>query len=283
MSNFGSYGVLQQATVPQDRLARAVEEVTYRGFAVVAEAIPDDTVASLNRRLDDVYAVQCEEVGGEAALLKLSDADIVRCPLAYDPEFLALAQHPTIIDAAKMLVGSNIVLLMQNGVINRPDRVQAQTRWHRDLNYQHWVCSQPLAMGALVCLEDFNAETGGTLFIPGSHKFPQMPSEELVKASEEIVTAPRGSILLFDSMAFHRAGLNRSQRIRRGVNHVIGAPILNQQIDIPRMLGADAPAEPWLAGYLGYRWNPAADVKNWRLQKLAQLRGRHQAAAGKTT
>lgn len=282
MSNFGSYGVLQQATVPQDRLARAVEEVIYRGFAVVSEAIPDDIVASLNRRLDNVYATQCEEVGGEAALLELSDADIVRCPLAYDPEFLALAQHPTIIEAAKMLVGSNIVLLMQNGVINRPDRVQAQTRWHRDLNYQHWVCSQPLAMGALVCLEDFNEETGGTLFIPGSHKFPQMPSEDLVKASEEIVTAPKGSILLFDAMAFHRAGLNRSQRIRRAINHVIGAPILNQQIDIPRMLGGTAPAESWLAGYLGYRWNPAADVKNWRLEKLAQLRERHQPVGGKT-
>ena len=95
--------------------------------------------------------------------------------------------------------------------------------------------------------------------------------------------APKGSILLFNSMAFHRAGLNRSQRIRRAVNHVvIGAPILNQQIDIPRMLGGEAPAEPWLAGYLGYRWNPAADVKNWRLEKLAQLRGSRQAVAGKT-
>ncbi len=64
---------------------------------------------------------------------------------------------------------------MQNGVINRPERVQAQTGWHRDLNYQHWVPSKPLAVSALVCLEDFNVETGGTAFLPSSHKFEAFP------------------------------------------------------------------------------------------------------------
>ncbi|HZZ70377.1 MAG TPA: hypothetical protein VFE18_19580, partial [Phenylobacterium sp.] len=57
---------------------------------------------------------------------------------------------------------------------------------------------------------------------------------------------------------------------RRAVNHVIGAPILTQQVDIPAMLDREAPADPWQAGYLGYRWNPTRDVSAWRRQRIAQ-------------
>ena len=67
---------------------------------------------------------------------------------------------------------------------------------------------------------------------------------------------PRGSVIVFNSMVFHRAGINRSGRIRRAVNHVIGAPILAQQVDMPAMLGREAPSDPWLAGYLGLSLEP---------------------------
>jgi ectoine hydroxylase-related dioxygenase (phytanoyl-CoA dioxygenase family) len=200
----------------------------------------------------------------------MNDADIARCLLAYSGDYLRLAQHPRLIVLARAMLGENFVLLMQNGVINRPDRVQFQTSWHRDLNYQHWVCSRSLAISALVCLEDFSPETGGTTFLPGSHRFENFPSEDIVTRFEETPVLPAGSMILFDSMTFHRAGLNRSGRIRRAVNHVLGAPILAQQIDIPSMLDRPPPADPWLAGYLGYKWNPKASVTGWRLQKIVQ-------------
>jgi ectoine hydroxylase-related dioxygenase (phytanoyl-CoA dioxygenase family) len=280
MSVQGSYGVVEKTDTSANQLDAIVEAISYRGVAVVPGAISDELVIRLNDRLDAVYVEQCDEVGGEATLLELADADIVRCPLAYDPEFLTLARHPVIVEVAQRVIGPSFVLLMQNGIINRPDREQAQTRWHRDLNYQHWVCSRPLAISALVCLEDFNRTTGGTVFLPGSHKFPQMPSDEIINLSETVVEAPKGSILLFDAMVFHRAGSNRSGRIRRGINHVIGAPILGQQIDIPQMLGGKVPTEPWVAGYLGFRWNPVPDVRTWRIQKLEQLRARRRDVAG---
>jgi hypothetical protein len=276
MEDFGSYGIMPSIAASGDAIDRLVEEVSVRGFAVMPGAIDSQAVQELNCRLDAAYAVQCDEVGGEPALLELQDADIVRCPLAYDNVFLSIAQHPAVMEVAKRLLGDNFVLLMQNGIINRPDRVQAQTRWHRDLNYQHWVSTSPLAVSFLVCLEDFNHNTGGTVFLPSSHKFEQFPSSDLVKRCEVAVEAPSGSILIFDSMAFHRAGVNSSNCIRRGINHVVGKPILGQQVDLPAVLGRAAPEDPWLAGYLGYRWNPVADVRNWRLRKLAQLRGAHR-------
>lgn len=263
-----SYGILHSTSAPSGPVGQIIESLQVRGFAVIPDALAMNQVDDLNERLDDVYLTQCNEVGGEASLLNIVDSDIVRCPLAYDSAFLDLAVNPLITSVAREALGQNIVLLMQNGIINRPNRPQPQTRWHRDLNYQHWVSSKPLAISALACLEDFTVETGGTVFLPASHKFKDFPSLELVEIAAVFIEARKGSIIVFDSMVFHRAGVNQSSRIRRGINHVIGAPILTQQICIPSMLAQPPPDDPWLAGYLGYRWNPVSSVRDWRLRKL---------------
>jgi ectoine hydroxylase-related dioxygenase (phytanoyl-CoA dioxygenase family) len=266
----GGYGI-EKATEASGSQALLIEELSIRGFAVLPDVLTPGETAGTNAALDEIYARQCAEVGGEQELQRLNDADIVRCPLAYDDLFLGLATHPRILEVARAVLGENVVLLMQNGVINRPDRPQFQTNWHRDLNYQHWVSTRPLAVSALVALEDFAAGTGGTAFLPGSHRFEPFPSPSLVAKGEVTPVAPAGSVIFFDSMVFHRAGRNRSELARRAVNHVIGMPILAQQVDIPAALGRAEPEDPRLAGYLGYRWNPVPDVAAWRRRKLAKL------------
>lgn len=267
-----AYGIAEEAKPAAGAIAGLVEQVIYRGYCVLPGVLAPEELAGLRDRLDRVYEVQCAELGGEEQLFELKDADIVRCPLAYDDEYLRLAQRPDVLAVVKHLLGENVVLLMQNGVINRPGRVQAQTRWHRDLNYQHWTSSEPLAISFIICLDPFGEETGGTMFLPGSHRVGAFPSDDLISAYEATVAAPAGSAIIFDSMAFHRAGANRSGQVRRGVNHVIGRPILAQQVDIPAMLRRPPPEDPWVAGYLGYRWRPVEDVLTWRLDRLARLR-----------
>ena len=280
MDRFGSYGIAATAKGAEaaGAFAPLLEEVAVRGFGVLPSLLADDKVDQLNVLMDEIYARQCAEVGGDAVLADMNDADIARCLLAYSDAYFELATHPTLMALARAVLGENFVLLMQNGVINRPGRQQFQARWHRDLNYQHWVCSRPIALSALVCLEDFNVETGGTAFLPGSHLIEHFPSEAIVAMSEVTPVLPRGSVIVFNSMVFHRAGINRSGRIRRAVNHVIGAPILAQQVDIAAMLGGEAPSDPWLAGYLGYRWNPARDVAAWRSQRMTPSASAHSAA-----
>lgn len=256
-----------------------IEQLKQRGAAVLPDALLPPAVRKLAAALDPVYRRQCDEVGGEALLRELDDADIARCPLAYDDAFLDLAQHPAITGVARRLLGEHIVLLMQNGILNRPGAPHAQARWHRDLNHQRWVSSAPLALSALVCLDDFTAENGATLFLPQSHLAAEFPPGGV----ETALTASAGSIIFMNAMTFHRAGSNRSAVLRRAVNHVIGVPILAQAIDLPAALGRQPPPDPWLAAYLGYRWNPAPDARAWRLRKhslgtieiLSQQRPRH--------
>jgi ectoine hydroxylase-related dioxygenase (phytanoyl-CoA dioxygenase family) len=262
-----AYGVTKvtAAETPVEILA---EEVLRHGYVVVDSGLSRADLARYRERLDAVYAVQRQEIGGEDNLQRINDANVVRCLLAYDDVFLSLAVNPILLGVAERILGSHFVLLMQNGVINPPRQRHFQVHWHRDLNYQHWVSSRPLAVSALFCLDPFSRETGGTHVLAGTHLKEEFPSNTFVRRYEQVIEAEDGSIVLFDSMMFHRAGQNTSGIVRRAVNHVIGVPILAQQISIPDMLRGRHAEDVFLARYLGYRWNPRPSVLQWRQQKL---------------
>ncbi len=71
-----------------------------------------------------------------------------------------------------------------------------------------------------------------------------------------------------DAMLYHRAGQNKSNTLRRAINHVIGLPFMAQQIDIPAFAGNKLSVDEFSKSYFGYRWQPAKSVKHWRLRKL---------------
>ena len=78
------------------------------------------------------------------------------------------------------------------------------------------------------------------------------------------VVAERGSFIVFDSMLFHRAGVNRTDRVRRAVNQVYTIPLIAQQISLPAALGGRYNSDSQLARLLGYESAPAESVVAWR-------------------
>ena len=90
-----------------------------------------------------------------------------RCPLVYDEAFLALAAQAGVLALCRELLGDYVILMQQNGVINPSGQRHTQLAYHRDLPYQHFVSSRPLAISALFCIDPFTAETGATTVIPG--------------------------------------------------------------------------------------------------------------------
>lgn len=262
-----SYGVLEQEG-GGDTLALHAECIRLAGHTVVPGGFTAEQLADLRARLDAVLARQAEEFGGEARLAAIGDALTARCPLAYDDAFLRLATHDTVLALCRRLIGDYVVLLQQNGVINPPGEGHTQTAYHRDLPYQHFVSSRPLAVSALFCLDPFRASTGATLVLPGSHRVESFPSADATAKLEVAVEAPAGSFIVFDAMLFHRAGRNVSGGPRRAVNHVYGLPILAQQVSIAPLVADACAADPALARLLGQDAAPAASVLAWRERRL---------------
>jgi ectoine hydroxylase-related dioxygenase (phytanoyl-CoA dioxygenase family) len=271
------YGIAETAAA-SDAVDLHVEEIRLNGFTVVAEAIAPNARSRWCDLIDEVVARQAADAGGVEALAALGEAHTARAPLHLQRPFLDLARHPTVLAICERLLDGYVILNQQNAVVNPPAGEHFhQTAYHRDLPYQHFVSSRPLAVSALYCADRFDEENGATLMLPGSHRQEAFPSAELVARWERGVTAPAGSYLVFDSMLFHRAGVNRSPRKRRAVNHVYSRAFLKQQIVLPRLLGDDFTHDPALRRFLGYDSDPPESVEAW----LATRRARAATAVPK--
>ena len=262
-----THGVTErhQAATIQDA---ALEELLRDGFTVIRGAMTQDAVAYAAAGLDSLYDAQVAEFGA-GNIRRIRDNYIVRTMLAYDAFFLhEVACNPALLGLVKRVLGQNISLSSQVGILNPPDDRLYQIAWHRELQYQHLTTSRPIALQTLICIDRFDALTGGTFFLPGSHLHESFPSDGYVRAHETQIVAEPGDAVVFNALTYHRAGLNRSGRVRRAINNLYTLPILQQQINISRMLNGRYQDDPFLAGLLGYRWGAADSVLAWRTSHL---------------
>ena len=265
------YGIVERGVASGDA-ARIAERIRLAGYAVVPGGFSTAEITDFGTRLEQVMARQVEEFGGADRLASIGDALTARCPVAYDEAFLALAAHDRVLAICRELLGDYIILMQQNGVINPSGQRHTQVAYHRDLPYQHFVSSRPLAVSALFCIDPFTIDTGATTVIPGSHRMEQFPSDAVAAELDTPVSADPGSFIVFDSMVFHRAGENRSGRPRRAVNQVFSTPIIAQQISLPDALNGRYADDPALARLLGYDVAPARSVTAWRERRLARAK-----------
>jgi ectoine hydroxylase-related dioxygenase (phytanoyl-CoA dioxygenase family) len=212
-----------------------LEEFRILGYSVIEGVLASEELDVYRAELDRIYSVQ-EAALGKSYLQGINEEFLARALAAYSEEYANLACHPKMMEFVRKILGDYFILHLQNGIINMPDQEHHQSSWHRDLPYQNWVSSEPIGCNVFFCLDDFNQETGGTILLPFSHKVPFMPSAEYVQKHGIQVEAKAGSVLLFDSMMFHKAGYNKSNRIRRGVNALYGRAILRQQIDFTSIM-----------------------------------------------
>ena len=234
-----AYGIREREE-DGDALAFHAERIRAIGYSVLDSGISRQDVDRLGRSLDAILDRQVGEFGGLDRLLSIGDAYTARCPLVYDDEFVELVRHPTLLRLCRRVLGEYIQLMQQNGVINQPERHAPAEAYHRDLPYQHFVSSRPLALSALFCVDPFRVETGATTVLPGSHLRERFPSDDVAASLETPIEADPGAFIVFDSMLFHRAGVNRSGRPRRAVNHVFTVPIIAQQISLPAQVEGPA-------------------------------------------
>jgi ectoine hydroxylase-related dioxygenase (phytanoyl-CoA dioxygenase family) len=260
------------ATHTGDELSARIEEFDIQGYTVFHNLLNDEQILYAKQSLDKICEKQESEFGRDK-LHKINELDLARCPFAYDDFFLhQLILHPVIVSFIKLQLGDYFLLHLQNGIINRPNINHHQSSWHRDLPYQNYVVSKPIAIGALFCLDVFDTETGGTMVLPFSHRLEGIPSQEYLRKFETQVTAPVGSAIIFNSMLLHRAGFNRSQNVRRAVNTVYTVPIIKQQIDLPSFLKGRYADDVALRRMLGYESQSPGSVDDYRTNRLNRLK-----------
>ncbi len=260
-----SYGILLQneAATPCDT---AAQELTTLGYAVLDAGYTQDELKHISQGFEETH-VRYVAAHGMEQLKKVDEHNTIRCPLLDgNPVFLGLAFNSALLAVLKKLIVGRFILNQQNGIINPPQESYNQSAWHRDLPYQHFVSTRPLAINALFCVDDFTHENGATFVLPASHLSEAFPSPDYIKQHAVQVPAKAGSYILLNCMTFHAGGYNTTQKPRRAVNHVYNIPYFKQQINIPKnvtaqnltdeqrsILGFDVQEPSTIAQYLASR------------------------------
>ncbi|MEM0987903.1 MAG: phytanoyl-CoA dioxygenase family protein [Pseudomonadota bacterium] len=272
------YGVKEQIA-PADAVAAHLERLSLNGYTHFDAGLDQAGQTALAQAFDRAFDEQAARYGGTEALRAIDEHNTIRAPLLYDPAFVALAQNPMVLALAERVFrgahgAGAFILNQQNGISNPPSGPYNQGAWHRDLPYQHFTASRPLAINALYCIEPFNAENGATLVAPGTHRQEAFPSDALLAEIAAPVTVPAGSFLVLDCMVYHSGGANRSADVRRAVNHVYTLPFIRQQIDLPAALGAAGDALPDdVRKLLGYGNDTVAGPGDYYARRRARKGG----------
>lgn len=257
-----SYGILQQ-DLSESTLDIAAEQVRNLGYAILDSGY---TAPELQRISEEFNRTREHyvETYGEAQLRSLNEFHTIRSPLTHGSEvFLKLALNENLLSILKKLIFGKFIINQQNGVINPPQETYNQAAWHRDLPYQHFVSTKPLAINALFCVDDFTFENGATFVLPASHKSEAFPSPNYVQRNAIQVEAKAGSFILLDCMMFHSGGFNKTGSVRRAVNHVFSIPYFKQQINIPMNIKSVANLSSEVRDILGFTYVEPTSIMDY--------------------
>jgi ectoine hydroxylase-related dioxygenase (phytanoyl-CoA dioxygenase family) len=261
------YGVSPDSIKNLDQFQSIVEEISILGYSVIENVLTQDEISLASSKLDHAYEKQLDDFGREN-LKSINELNLVRCPLSEDEFFLQIATKPLIMEIARHFLGNYFIINQQNGIINSPREEHHQSSWHRDLPYQDYVISQPIAISCLICIDDFTEQTGSTYVLPFSHQLSRLPSVNFIKKHMVSSHAKKGSAIIFNAMLYHKAGYNASANIRRGLNTLYSIPLLKQQVNLLDQLKGKYADNPELSKLLGYDSQVPGNVVEWRRNRL---------------
>jgi ectoine hydroxylase-related dioxygenase (phytanoyl-CoA dioxygenase family) len=136
---------------------------------------------------------------------------------------------------------------------------------HRDIRgYSDKI---PLLLNALVMVDDFTIENGGTLLLPYSHLIEEKPTKKFWEDNCVPMTGSPGDIILWNSNIFHASGINKTTQIRRALPITFSLPYYKQLLDYPRALGYGRKEEfpEKTQQILGYHSRVPSSINEWYL------------------
>jgi ectoine hydroxylase-related dioxygenase (phytanoyl-CoA dioxygenase family) len=168
--------------------------------------------------------------------------------------FDAAATHPVVLGVLDRVLG-NYQLSAPTGIEIGPGE-RAQPLHPDDAIYPLARPHDEIVMNAMWPLCDFTAENGGTVLVPGSHRWTtEIPGADAPTITVEM---PAGSLLLYRGSLWHGGGANSTDQPRLGVVvHYASSwlrPVENHVLVVPPETARDLPVR--LQELLGYNVHP---------------------------
>lgn len=182
---------------------------------------------------DDVEAIRADLMplfGKHLGRNNFEGVDTQRLYAVIEKTFICnpLVEHPLVLALLDRVLEPNY-LLSQLQAINILPGEAAQPLHHDDAFYPWPRPRPPLGAATIMAIDDFTAENGATVVLPGSHLWSDRVPDEADLARAIPAVMPKGSVLLFLGTLWHGGGANRSAAGRLCVTAQYCAPWCRQQ------------------------------------------------------
>ena len=205
----------------ESQLEQLLLQMQISGFCILKNVIPADHCAAICESLIEVvqrhrgdYPNAPKNVGFTPSVIN------------HDQSFARYLADESLLILLGRLLGEHIRISFTSAIINEPGNHRGG--WHADwpfnqTNAGHVPVPYPdvvMHITTLWMLSPFDAENGGTLVYPGSHRCPTNPTAENGPdphqefAGETNATGQVGSVLVMDSRLWHATSPNRTEHPR---------------------------------------------------------------------
>lgn len=227
----------------EDTLTREEKERLDRdGFLPLPGILTPEQVTAMGTRLDELSAREGDDAGKEvhqeAGTDRLSDL------VNKDPLFDVCFTHPRVLAAVAHVLRGDLKLSSLNSRAALPG--QGLQALHADWGKptapgDYYVCN------SIWLLDDFTQDNGPTRVVPGSHRSGKMPREALQDTAaphpdEVKIIAPAGTVVVFNSHAWHGGTRNTGSGRRRAMHSYFCRRDQPQQLDQRKYLRPETAA-----------------------------------------
>ncbi len=188
------------------------------GYLVIPDALSPEELARAQEaagQAEALWEADPKRLGVRGKSLRQ-----VQAPIEYDDLFLDLMEHPRTFPLIREILGDDISMI-DNDFFLSPPHSTSHAHWHHDVGMPGIYHPRSAVMVKLFFLLTDVAPNGGcTLFLPGSHRFPQDFKLPKVANPADMpghakMDRPAGTAYFFNGRTYHAATDNDSDTERR--------------------------------------------------------------------
>jgi fumagillin biosynthesis dioxygenase len=236
---------MRPGEAPMEDLPRILSELDEHGFLVIPDVLDSAELAHVRaafqaatdemiRRGLVVFDPRLDPNPHNIRVNNLPDMD---------PIFVELLRHPRVLPIVHALTGKDSLVSNFSANVALPG--SASMNIHAD---QALVAPSPWndvwLFNAIWCLDEVRAENGGTLYIPGSHRFRER-SDVPPRDAQELrpFEASAGSVIIMDGRLWHTSGVNVTRDEERALLFALySRNFLRQQMNWEALLSPETKA-----------------------------------------
>jgi len=221
-----SLGVTDQTLSQEEK-----DKLDRDGFLPLANILTAQQIAQMIKRTDEMIAGEGQDAGKEvhqeAGTTRLSDL------VNKDPIFEVCFTHPRVLAAISHVLNGNLKLSSLNYRAALPGF--GLQGLHADWGGavapgDYFVCN------SIWLLDDFTTLNGATRIVPGSQRSGKSPRDVNADPTqpfegEILLTAPAGTVVIFNSHTWHGGTLNSTDKPRRAMHSYFTRRDQQQQLD----------------------------------------------------